>query len=490
MIGAYCWPQSLVAGESTQLFCHAQTSRAHLEVVRVGVEQTTVVSRQIQVFEQPLDADLASVGCRWRESLEIQVGREWTAGFYLVRIGSLVDDAIAETCEAFFVVRAQQPRSMLLVLSTSTWSAYNDWGGSSFYTGGHTSALQRPLPAGFLYKTDPARFRVAHVIDWSKSDARAFAQLGYSQWCMAAGWANWEQLFVAWAEAAGYTLGFATSLDLHADPNLLDGYKTYLSVGHDEYWSYAMRDHVEQFVDAGGNAAFFSGNTAFWQARFENQNTQLVSYKMAIEEDPYYQSGQGEYVSSMWSDPLVGRSENQMTGVSFIRGGYAHMPNSPRGSGGYALAQNDHWVFDGVQLNPDEDLGMNSTVVGYECDGCPLEDRDGLPFVVEPLLPEVPAPTGFEILATAPARLWETHQLAVGLRDDYVGELNWVAQRMQGEDSVANRAIYDQGHAVMGYFRRGQGRVFTTGCTDWAYGLADPNVVKVTHNVLDTFNKR
>ena len=28
----------------------------------------------------------------------------------------------------------------------------------------------------------------------------------------------------------------------------------------------------------------------------------------------------------MWSDPLVGRPESEMTGVSFTRGGYAHMP--------------------------------------------------------------------------------------------------------------------------------------------------------------------
>ena len=34
-----------------------------------------------------------------------------------------------------------------------------------------------------------------------------------------------------------------------------------LSVGHDEYWSWEMRDAVEGFVAAGGNVAFFSGNT-------------------------------------------------------------------------------------------------------------------------------------------------------------------------------------------------------------------------------------
>ncbi len=34
-------------------------------------------------------------------------------------------------------------------------------------------------------------------------------------------------------------------------------------------------------------------------------------------------------LSTMWSDPVVGRPENQLTGVSFTRGGYAHLAHSP-----------------------------------------------------------------------------------------------------------------------------------------------------------------
>ena len=31
-----------------------------------------------------------------------------------------------------------------------------------------------------------------------------------------------------------------------------------------------MRDHLESFIRSGGNAAFFSGNTSFWQVRSED----------------------------------------------------------------------------------------------------------------------------------------------------------------------------------------------------------------------------
>ena len=71
--------------------------------------------------------------------------------------------------------------------------------------------------------------------------------------------------------------------------------------------------------------------------------------------------------------------------------------------------------------------------------------------------------------------------------DAYVGDLNWVAQRLGGEDTPEMRASFAMGAAVMGSFRRGRGEVFTTGCTDWAYGLDDPAVDRVTRNVLSRF---
>ena len=53
----------------------------------------------------------------------------------------------------------------LLVAATGTWTAYNDWGGPSYYTGGHVSSLERPLPKGFLAKPDPLRVRAAALGD-------------------------------------------------------------------------------------------------------------------------------------------------------------------------------------------------------------------------------------------------------------------------------------------------------------------------------------
>ena len=56
-----------------------------------------------------------------------------------------------------------------------------------------------------------------------------------------------------------------------------------------------------------------------------------------------------------------------------------------------------------------------------------------------------------------------------------------------GFDNEETRGLFDHGHAGMGIFSRKKGSVFTTGCTDWAYGLETKDVNQVTKNVMERF---
>ena len=112
-------------------------------------------------------------------------------------------------------------------------------------------------------------------------------------------------------------------------------------------------------------------------------------------------------------------------------------------------------------------------MIGYECDGCQYEMRDGLP---------VPTcrdgtPDTFEILATAPAALSdadESHRI--------------ISESLYGEG--ASRRLPQPGAAVMGLYQRG-GTVFTTGCTEWTNGLrgGDKMVRQITRNILDRLSQ-
>ncbi len=503
----YTTPTSVAPGDRVALHCSAVASAVTIEIARVGAARDVVFRRErVEVAHFAVPENAAARGCRWPAALEITVDPAWQSGYYEVRfVVPDVDPAVA-TSHAFFVVRSAHPgrdTSIVLALSTTTWNAYNDWGGPNLYMGASRVAFDRPLPKGFLERPSAPNDRLANASTPGDADMTGwldyFVAHGIDPWCGCAGWWNWERRFVAWAEAAGHRLDFLTSLDLHARPGVLDPYRLYLSVGHDEYWSWAMRDTVEGFVARGGNAAFFSGNTAFWQVRIEDGA--MVCWKdRAPALDPVVGTADERRMSGLWSHPRIRRPENELTGVSFSRAGYARAGGaSPAGSGGYTVHRPEHWVFDGTDLRYGDQLGAAPVVVGYETDGCALSLIDGRPAPTH----EDGTPASFVVLATAPARLWSSadgHRdvpalmrpgtYAPGPDGTIPAELEVVALQIGGDLRPETIARFAWGHCVIGVFERG-GTVFTTGCTDWAYGLGrDPQVDRVTENVLARLSRR
>ena len=181
------------------------------------------------------DAALAVSGCDWPPDPQCRtlVAPDWKSGYYVAVATS--NDA---SCTLPFIVRAGAPGAagILLKLSDTTAQAYNAWGGFSFYSAppATTVSFDRPADVG-LYEI-------------------------------------YQLPFLRWAEASGVTFDVCSSLDLHVNPRILDGYRLFVSLGHDEYWSLEMRDQVEAFIAAGGNAVFFSANTCYWQIRLELGN--------------------------------------------------------------------------------------------------------------------------------------------------------------------------------------------------------------------------
>jgi hypothetical protein len=262
----------------------------------------------------------------------------------------------------------------------------------------------------------------------------------------------------------------------------LDGHRLFLSVGHDEYWSWGMRDTVEAFLVGGGNAAFFSGNTCWWQVRFEGEG--MTCFKYRADEDPVLGTPDQRFLTGAWADRRIGRPEAAMTGLSFSRGGYSRYGlGVPRASGAYTVWRAEHWAFEGTGLRYGDALGLADAIVGYEVDGCELAMADGLP---------VPthldgAPDTLEVLATAPARLWSQDEQPSRYADE-PGELEHVAGALFGDGWKDHVHRIANNHAVVGAFpHAGGGTVFNAGCTDWTYGIegGDRDVRRITKNVLD-----
>src|SRR5438105_15532319 len=73
----------------------------------------------------------------------------------------------------------------------------------------------------------------------------------------------WEYNMVRWLERQGYDVTYCTSVATHRDSPRSKGVKTFLSVGHDEYWSVPQRAHVEAARDRGVNLTFFAANACY-----------------------------------------------------------------------------------------------------------------------------------------------------------------------------------------------------------------------------------
>jgi hypothetical protein len=420
------------------------TARTYaLEIAREGARREVVWTKQeLPGAEYSVPRDASSHGCRWPESFRLNVPASWRSGYYSVRMratdhGGEFTQRNRRTAEGemFFVVRPEHPArdtKMVLVLTTNTYNAYNNWGGSSLYAyhgrdrvQGRRVSFDRPL-AGFFDR--------------------------------------WEHPFVTWVEKAGYVLDYAVNSDLEFHSEWLRPYKLVLSVGHDEYWSAPMRDHLESFIARGGNVAFLSGNSVCWQVRSEDEGLALVCWKQAFDQDPLFEGSDHRLLSTLWSHHLVGRPENQLTGVGFLFGGY-HRSHGQfmDGSGAFTVHRVDHWLFAGTGLKPGDLFGGKDSIVGYECDGCEFTIEDGKPVPTH----RDGTPESFVILATAPAR-WHP--------DDCEWYDHWRKGRV--------------GAAVIGTYTKG-GTVVTVGTTDWAHGLrgGDPIVERITRNILERLSR-
>lgn len=431
----YSGQLSVAQGEDVTLHLNSNARTVNLSIERLGVGPQVVWQESgISVGTYRIPDRASSDGCDWPVALTVHIAEDWRSGYYRVNLTAL-DGERSATSQTFFVVRAAAPgstSSILLQLSTNTYNAYTNWGGHSLYAyhdrdgiQGHRVSFDRPINSQF---------------------------------------GKWEEPFVRWAEGQGFVLEYAVNSDLEFRPEILPNYRLVLSVGHDEYWSSPMRDSLESYISQGGNVAFFSGNTCCWQVRSEDEGRALTCWKQSFNSDPLYRGDSEHLLSTAWSHHRVKRPENQLTGVGFLWGGY-HRSHGQfmDGPGSYQVHRPDHWILEGTGLKSGDRFGGENTIVGYECDGCEMFWKDGLPYPTS----RDGTPESFTIIGTCPAR-WAP------------GDSYWY------EPFPKDRI----GAAVLGLYTQG-GSVFTCGSTDWSHGLAgkDPVVERITTNVLKRLSR-
>jgi hypothetical protein len=480
---------SYAPGDRLALHLNSSAPEVGVEILQDGMKPCRVWTGKVRAGPVPTPADCSVRGCDWPERAVLTIPRDWPSGVYVAEFS-----VPGHLSRHMFVLRPATPAArVLMVLATGTWCAYNDWGGSNHYQGltgpqGNDFAaevsLSRPWATGFVrWPEDAPRIPFASPpLTRPRYPHMEYARAnGVSKKYASSGWAAFERPFALWCEGQGIALDFATQHDLHRDPGLLNSHDLALIAGHDEYWTWEMRDHLESWLKAGGRLARFGGNF-LWQTRLSPDLRTQTCYKSRAEaEDPVMRSDQSR-LSTYWDAAPVGRPAAQTMGLTGAMGVYAGWSRcAARGAGGFTIYRPDHWALKGTGLGYGDVLGRDSRIFGYEVDGIDCVMREGLVFAA----PETGLSDRLTVIGMAPAttRAWSAGPEDA---DPFIGEADVIelAEQVWGGRAEVERAA--RGNGMMADYRIGQGRVLNAGSCEWVAGLMarDPQVEQVTRNVL------
>jgi hypothetical protein len=239
-------------------------------------------------------AETRTVAASWDPVLSVPTD-DWPPGAYLIKLD-------AETGGQRYVpVTVRSPScagKVVLKACVQTWQAYNTWGGYSLYQGPAGGYADRSLVVSL---------------------DRPYGSNGANMFL------TYERNVVKLAEflttePGGLDLAYVTSMDIDADPHLLDGASALVSLGHDEYWTPAERANVTAARDAGVNLAFLGANAMFRRTRLQSSAVgaarEVVCYKTDYRADPAYAKDPAE-VTSDWREPPNSDPESSLTGTLY-----------------------------------------------------------------------------------------------------------------------------------------------------------------------------
>jgi hypothetical protein len=449
MIRGYPQSPSLFAGETLVLHVSTTSPRFRVAFFRQGERLEAMHPASDAVFagvhlpDGPPDRDWG-----W-PAYAFAIPADWPSGVYVAALIEIAADGseivpdcattFATSAKALFVLRHRGPVPLGTVLYKVSWAtfvAYNGTGYGSLYTEAVWSREQ-PNPGFKVTWRRPGCGTGGEVMPGDSEDY-------YDPSSRRQTFEHWDAPLVRWLEQHGYAPHYCTDWDLHRDPELLRPYSLLLSVGHDEYWSDAMRAALDAHVAHGGNIAFFSGNISYYRIHFTDAETAITCAKIGPPgRDP------DMWTRDSWQEV---NPECRLTGVASAFGG--GWWDGKRRTQGYVVQHASHWVFADTSLCDGDEFGNDDEfpLIGYEVDGAAFRRKDGLAVVTG----EMGTPRDFIILGVA------------GLGD------GWVA----GKTNAA---------ATMGMYVSPQGGVVFQGATtDWPILVPrNPHVEKITRNVIE-----
>jgi len=354
-IEGYCSKQSVLVGESLDIMVSVRTpEKFTIEIFRTGYYggagarlMTTLGPLNGRTQPDPVVGEKRLHECKWNPSTTLRIPADWRSGVYLGRLTTLPENAAQPYWQSYvvFVVRDNRRADILLQCSDNTWQAYNRW------------------PNDFSMYTDP---RGAQARDVAVSFDRPYgkiAQIYENPQSIGSGeWLCFEFPLAYWLEQHGYDVTYCSNSDC-LDASQITRCKTFLSVGHDEYWDVRQYNAVKGAIDSGVNALWLCGNSVFGVSPFTDSSTGRPN--RIITRVGHFAGLTDEEVAKV--ERVFGK-DYQRAGPdeSLIMGARTIIPFN--GGGDWVCTKPDHWIFAATGMKKGDSI---PGLVGWEHHGAP-----------------------------------------------------------------------------------------------------------------------
>lgn len=286
-VAGYVSEETVGPGQTERIYVDAPGARAvRIAVFRIGWyrgsgAREVLASDPLPVVHQPRCTHRSATGlteCDWHPTLSFTIPPALPSGVYIARLVATTGQS-----DCLFAVRATTPQPLLAQLPTSTYEAYNAWGGDSLYPGGSDRVRVTGTTQGIDVSYD-------RPYDSNTGAGQFFAR---------------DVAMVWFLERYGYPVSYTTSESMDADPGQALGHRALIDFGHSEYWSQRQVDGFTRARDTGVNLLFFGSDTMAWRARYAPASSaaseagqpghSLVSYKEHASLDPDRVAPTGPY---------------------------------------------------------------------------------------------------------------------------------------------------------------------------------------------------
>jgi hypothetical protein len=283
--------------------------------------------------------------CAWQPSARLVIPDDWLSGVYL---GKLTAERDGWQSYLIFIVRDDRHADLMFQCSDTTWQAYNRWPDQfALYDDGDNQWHCGP---GVDVSFDRPYGKYCQILD-------APLSTGSGEWFL------WEYPFAYWLESHGYDVTYVSNLDTHADAPGLRRVRGFLSVGHDEYYSLEMYQHLRQAIADGLSAGFFSGNSVCGRID-PRSNSQGAPNRVFGRVDYFGPRDEGmiRRFPTMAPFPYQSPHEGLLMGAR----------NVPPCTGGadWVCVAPDHWLFAGTGMQRGDGI---PGLVGWEFHGDPAK---------------------------------------------------------------------------------------------------------------------